>query len=100
MDTSIVVAALAALAAVTSAVFTWRASRRATDSSERVALRQVEAGAYERAKEFYESTLAGMQSEISRQAKQINSLQRQVSRLTRQVRDAGLVPVTSSEDET
>lgn len=99
MDTSIVVAALAALAAVTSAVFTWRAARRATDSTERVALRQIEAGAYERAKAFYEGTLTRMQAEIDRQARQINSLQTQVSRLSRQVRDAGLVPVTSSEEE-
>lgn len=100
MDTSIVVAALAALAAITSAIFTWRGARRATDSTERVALRQIEAGAYERAKEFYEGTLTRMQDEINRQAKQINVLQGQVARLSRQVRTAGLVPVTSSEDET
>lgn len=107
MDTSIVVAALAALAAVTSAIFTWRGARRATDSGERVALRQIEAGAYERARASYEGVLKtnegvlkSMQTEMDRQAKQINTLQRQVARLSRQVRDAGLVPVTSSEDET
>lgn len=70
-----------------------------TEADERVALRQIEAGAYARAKEFYEGTLTRMQTEINRQAAQINAMQRQMSRLTKQVRDAGLVPATSSEDD-
>lgn len=62
-------------------------------------MRQLEAGAYERAKQFYEGTLTRMQAEIDRQSAQINVMQRQMSRLTKQVRDAGLVPATSSEDD-
>lgn len=99
MDTSIVVAVIAAAAAVTSAVFTWKSSKRATDSGERVALRQVEAGAYERARQMYEGALTRMQAEIDRQARQILDLQRQLARLVRQMRAAGLEPVTSSEEE-
>ncbi|MEU8199303.1 hypothetical protein AB0C10_36515 [Microbispora amethystogenes] len=103
MDSAVAVAAIGGVLGLISAAYTARSANRAnqqkTEADERTALRQIEAGAYERAKQFYESTLVRMQGEIDRQAAQINALQRQVSRLTRQVRDAGLVPVTSSESE-
>lgn len=99
MDTSVIVACIAAVAGVVSALFTWRGSRRATDSGERVAIAQIEAGAAERARQVYEGALGRMQAEIDRQARQINVMQRQIARLTRQVREAGLVPVTSSEED-
>lgn len=100
MDTSVVAAALAALAAITSAAFTWRSSMKATDTGERIALHQIEAGAYERARQSYEGALARMQAEIDRQGNQIHGLQRQVARLTRQVTQAGLVPAISVEEDT
>lgn len=103
MDAAVIVAVISGVIGLGSAVYTARSASRTsakkTEADERVALRQIEAGAYERAKEFYEGTLTRMQGEIDRQAAQINTLQRQVTRLSRQVRDAGLVPVTSSEDE-
>lgn len=115
MDSSIVVAIVVGLSGIVGAWFSARAATKAamrkSDSDERVAVQQIEAGAFGRAQEFYESTLAGMKTELTRQAErmqreidqqafQITTLQGQVSRLSRQVRDAGLVPATSSEDET
>lgn len=99
MDTALLVSIISAVAGLGSAAFTWRTSRRATDSGERVALAQIEAGAYARAQQAYEAALGRMQAELDRQSVQIDVLQRQVSRLIRQVRDAGLVPVTSSEEQ-
>jgi hypothetical protein len=103
MEASIVVALIAALAAVTSAVYTARsaarASLRSAEVDDRAAVRQIEAGVARRVAAAYERTLGGMQAEIDRQARQINALQRQVARLTRQIRAAGLVPVTSSEED-
>ncbi|NUP24002.1 MAG: hypothetical protein HOZ81_49705 [Streptomyces sp.] len=103
MDAAVIVAIVSGVVGLASAVYTARSASRTsaakTEADERVALRQIEAGAYERARQMYEGTLGRMQGEIDRQAKQINSLQTQVSRLSRQVRDAGLVPVTSSEDD-
>jgi len=84
---------------VVTARTTARTNQSKAEADERTALRQIEAGVYERAKQFYEATLNRMQAEIDRQSAQINALQRQVARLTRQARDAGLVPVTSSEDD-
>ena len=103
MDAAVIVAIVSGVVGLASAVYTARSASRTsakkTEADERVALRQIEAGAYERARQMYEETLGRMQAEIDRQSAQINILQRQVSRLSRQVRDAGLVPVTSSEDE-
>jgi hypothetical protein len=103
MDAAVIVAVISGLIGLASAVYTARSASRTsaakTEADERVALRQLEAGAYARAKEFYEGTLTRMQGEIDRQARRINVLEGQVSRLSRQVRDAGLVPVTSSEDD-
>ncbi|MFI6883354.1 hypothetical protein [Streptosporangium canum] len=103
MDPTIIVAIIGGLAGAVSAVYTARSAGRASqtksEADERAALRQIEAGAYERARQVYEGALGRMQNEIDRQAAQINALQRQVSRLTRQVREAGLVPVTSSEED-
>lgn len=114
MDSSIVVAIVVGLSGVVGAWFSARAATKAamrkTDSDERVATQQIEAGAFGRAKDFYETTLAGMKTEIERQAQQmqreidrqarrIQILEGQVFRLTRQVREAGLVPATS-DDET
>lgn len=104
MDAGIIVAVVSGLVGLASAVYTARSAARTsaakTESDERVATRQIEAGAYARAKEFYEGTLTRMQGEIDRQSKRINTLEGQVSRLTRQVREAGLVPATSREDDT
>lgn len=104
MDAGVIVAVISGVVGLASAAYTARSASRTsaakTDADERTAIRQLEAGAYERARQVYEGTLGRMQSEIDRQAAQINILQRQVSRLTRQVRDAGLVPATSSEDDT
>ncbi|MEV6159431.1 hypothetical protein AB0L53_54775 [Nonomuraea sp. NPDC052129] len=104
MDAGVIIAVISGLVGLASAAYTARSASRTsvakTEADERVALRQIEAGAYERARQVYEGTLGRMQSEIDRQAAQINTLQRQVSRLSRQVRDAGLVPATSSEDDT
>ncbi len=103
MDNTVIVAIIGGIASIVAAYFTARAASRASqkkiEADERTALRQIEAGAYDRAKQFYEGTLTRMQGEIDRQARQINTLQRQVHRLTRQVREAGLVPVVSSEEE-
>ena len=114
MDSTIVVAIVVGLSGIVGAWFSARAATKAAmrkaDSEERVAVQQIEAGAFGRAKEFYESTLSGMKTELTRQADrmqreidqqavQITTLQRQVARLSRQVRDAGLVPVTSGENE-
>ena len=114
MDPNVVVAVVAGLSAIIGAWFSARAATRAalrkTDSEERVAVRQLEAGAFERAKAIYEATLTRMQSEIERQAqqmqreidqqaRQIGALQRQVALLTRQVRGAGLVPAVNGEDD-
>jgi SMC interacting uncharacterized protein involved in chromosome segregation len=103
VDATVYVAVISGLAAVVSAVYTARSAGRTTqkktEADEHVALRQVEAGAYDRARQFYEATLTRMQAEIDRQSGQINTLQRQVSRLSRQIRDNGLVPVSSSEEE-
>jgi vacuolar-type H+-ATPase subunit H len=100
---SIIVATIGGVAGLASAVYTARAASRAsqkkTEADERAALRQIEADAYERARESYEGILAQLRTEVDRQARQINGLQRQIARLSRQVRDAGLVPVTSSEEE-
>lgn len=94
--TAVIVAAVGAVSSVAAAVYT---ARTTTGAGERASIRQVEAGAYERARESYEGALARMQAEIDRQARQMNTLQRQVARLLKQVRDAGLVPVTSSEED-
>ncbi len=103
MDSAVLVAAIGGVLGLISAVYTARSANRAnqqkTEAEERASVRQIEAGAYDRAKQFYEGTLTRMQGEIDRQAGQINAMQRQVARLTRQVREAGLVPVTSSEEE-
>lgn len=103
MDAGVIVAVISGIVGLASAVYTARSASRTsakqTEADERVALRQVEADAYKRARESYEGALVRMQGEIDRQSAQINTLQRQVSRLTRQVRSAGLVPVTSSEDD-
>lgn len=103
MDVAVIVATISGVIGLASAIYTARSASRSsvakTEADERAALRQVEAGAYARAKEFYVDTLTRMQAEIDRQAKRTNALESQVSRLTRQVRDAGLVPVTSSEDD-
>jgi SMC interacting uncharacterized protein involved in chromosome segregation len=103
MNTAVIVAAIGALASIAAAYFTARAATRAgqakADVDDRASVRQIEAGAAERARQVYEGALSRMQAEIDRQAKQINGLQRQVSRLSRQVRDAGLVPVSSSEED-
>lgn len=111
MDAGIIVAVVSGIIGLASAIYTARSAAKSqaakTGADERVALRQIEADAYKRARESYEGVLKtnegvlkSMQTEIDRQAKQINVLQGQVARLSRQVRTAGLVPVTSSEDET
>lgn len=104
MDAGVIVAVISGVVGLASAAYTARSASRTsaakTDADERTAIRQLEAGAYERARQVYEGTLTRMQAEIDRQSGQINTLQRQVSRLSRQVRDAGLVPATSSEDDT
>lgn len=114
MDATVYVAVISGLAAVVSAAYTARSAGRSSqkkteseaqaakeraESEERAAVRQIEAAAYERARESYDGILGQLRTESDRQARQINALQRQVARLTRQVRDAGLVPVTSSEEE-
>lgn len=100
MDTTaVIVAAIGAVASVAAAVATARTASKASDSAERVTVRQIEADAYKRARESYEGVLANMRTEINRQAAQVNALQRQVARLIRQVSAAGLVPVTSSEED-
>jgi SMC interacting uncharacterized protein involved in chromosome segregation len=97
--TAIIVAAIGALTSVAAAYGTARAASRGARATENVAIRQIEADATKRAREVYEGALDRMQREIDRQAAQINALQLQVVRLTRQVRAAGLVPVTSSEED-
>ncbi len=114
MDATVYVAVISGLAAVVSAVYTARSAGRTTqkkteaeeraaaqraEAEDRAALRQIEAAAYERAREGYEDILTQLRTEVDRQARQINALQRQVSQMTRQIRDAGLVPVISSEEE-
>jgi hypothetical protein len=103
MDAGVIVAVVSGIVGLASAIYTARSAARTsaakTESEERTANRQIEAGAYARAKEFYEGTLAGMQNEIDRQTRRVNVLERQVFRLSKQVRDAGLVPATSSDDE-
>lgn len=103
MDSAVIVAAIGALASIAAAIVTARSASRGAQASalatERITMHQIEADAAKRAKEVYDGALERMQSEITRQARQINALQRQVYRLTRQVRDAGLVPVTSSEED-
>ncbi|MFB4275719.1 hypothetical protein ACBJ59_10540 [Nonomuraea sp. MTCD27] len=120
MDSSVVVAIVVGLSGIVGAWFSARAATKAamrkTDSEERVALQQIEAGAFGRAKEFYESTLAGMKAELTRQAQQmqreidqqavqIGRLQRKVNRQERiisawgdQITRAGLVPVSVPDD--
>ncbi|MEU7741966.1 hypothetical protein [Nonomuraea sp. NPDC049158] len=104
MDAGVIVAVISGIVGLASAVYTARSASRTsaakTEADERVALRQIEAGAFARAKEFYVDALTRMQGEIDRQAKRINILEGQVTRLSRQVRDVGLVPVTSNEDDT
>ncbi|MGI5293279.1 hypothetical protein ACQEVF_59580 [Nonomuraea polychroma] len=97
--TAVIVAALGAMASIAAAVGTARAASRGARATESVALHHIEADAAKRAREVYEGALDRMQREIDRQAAQINALQRQIYRLTRQVRAAGLVPVTSSEED-
>lgn len=97
--TAVLVAAIGALASIAAAVGTARAATRGAKATAAVSLQQVEAEAYKRARDSYESAMKTMQAEIERQARQINTLQLQVVRLTRQVRAAGLVPVTSSEED-
>jgi hypothetical protein len=103
VDAGVIVAVISGIVGLVSAVYTARSASQTSaaksEADERVALRQIEAGAYARAKEFYVDTLTRMQGEIDRQARRVNILEGQVSRLSRQVRDAGLVPVTSGEDE-
>lgn len=92
MDPTVIVAAIGGLSGLGAAIYSARSARRATETS-------VEAGAYERARQMYEGTVTRMQTEIDRQGRQIGALQKQVARLTRQVRDAGLVPITSTEED-
>ena len=103
MEVAVIVAIIGGLASVVASYFTARAATKAgqarADVDERSSVRQIEAGAYERARQVYEGALSRMQTEIDRQAKQIDTLQRQVARLSKQVRDVGLVPATSSEEE-
>lgn len=103
LDPTVYVAVVSGLAAVVAAVYTarsaGRSSQKKTEADERAALRQIEAEAYERARESYDGILAQLRTEIDRQARQINNLQHQVTRLSRQIRDNGMVPVTSSEEE-
>lgn len=115
MDASIIVAGISALASGGTVIYTARSASRATqrkseadaqtareirEAEERAELRKIEAEAYDRARHHYEGTLTRMDGEITRQSRQIDSLQRQVARLIRQVTQAGLVPATSSEEET
>jgi hypothetical protein len=97
--TAVLVAALGVLASIGAAIVTARTARRGALAAESVGLRQVEADAYKRARESYDAALTLMQGEIGRLTAQVGHLQRQVSALTRQVRAAGLVPVTSSEED-
>lgn len=103
MDPTIIVATIGGTLGLASAAYTARSARRATDSKtaadERAALRQIEAQAYERARDGYEDILNQLRTEMNRQARQIGTLQRQVTALMRQVREAGLVPVTTSSEE-
>lgn len=103
MEAAVIVAVISGVVGLISAIYTARSASRTsaakTEADERVALRQIEAGAYDRAKEFYVDTLTRMQGEIDRQTRRVNVLEGQVTRLSRQVRAAGLVPVTSGEDE-
>jgi SMC interacting uncharacterized protein involved in chromosome segregation len=97
--TAVLVAAIGSVASIAAAIVTARTASRGARATESVAIRQIEADAAKRAREVYEGALDRMQREINRQADQVNALQRQVYRLTRQVRAAGLVPVTSSEED-
>lgn len=97
--TAVIVAAIGALASIAAAVATARTASRGAKATESIAVRQIEADAFKRAKEVYDGALERMQAEIERQARQVNTLQHQVARLTRQVRAAGLVPVISSEED-
>lgn len=97
--TAVLVAALGSVASIAAAIITARTATRGATATAGVAHAQIEAEAFKRAKEVYDGALERMQAEIDRQARQVNTLQRQVSRLTRQVRAAGLVPVTSSEED-
>ncbi|HUR74464.1 MAG TPA: hypothetical protein VMZ00_09310 [Sporichthya sp.] len=103
MDAGVIVAVISGVIGLASAIYTARSAGRTsaakTEADERIAVRQVEAGAYERARQTYEGALGRMQTEIDRQARQISALQRQVALLTRQVRGAGLVPATGGEDD-
>ena len=109
MDPNVVAASVGGVSAIVVGWFSARAATRAalrkTDSDERVAVQQIEAGAFGRAKEFYETTLTRMQTEIDRQARQIGTLQRKVDAQQRtitawgeQMTMAGLVPVTVPDD--
>jgi hypothetical protein len=119
-DPNVVVAVVTGLCAVIGAWFSasaaTKAALRKSDSEERVAVRQLEAGAFERAKSIYEATLTRMQAEIERQGQQmqreidrqsvqIGALQRKVARQEQiirlweeQITRAGLVPVTIPDD--
>ncbi|MEV0229176.1 hypothetical protein [Nonomuraea sp. NPDC050786] len=87
-----VIGALASIAAaVVAAVATARSAGRNAETAERTALHQVEADAYKRARETYEGAMARMESELERQARELDVLHRQMARGTRRRRAAGLV---------
>lgn len=96
MDTGLIVGLGGAVLATFSTIYTSRLARQASlDKQEREARDArlaAEDSAYRRAADFDQGTQSRMQTEIGRQADQINALQRRVNRLARQLINAGLVP--------
>lgn len=101
--TSVLVAAIGAMASVAAAIVTARTTARNARSGQAVALRQIEADAYARARASYEAAMAtdkaSYEAAIGRLRARVAELERQVSRWSRQMRAAGLVPVSVDEEE-
>ncbi|MEV0382896.1 hypothetical protein [Nonomuraea sp. NPDC050643] len=100
MDTTaVLVAVIGSVASIAAAIITARTASRGARSTESVAMRQIEADAFKRARETYDDALDRQASQIKELRTQMAALQRQVIALTRQVRGAGLVPVIGSEED-
>lgn len=85
MDTSVIVALVAGLPAVSAAAFAYRASTSAskvTMEANAIAKSKVDGEVFERSQAFYEKLVAGAEREQSRLQEQISRLRDQIEKST------------------
>lgn len=100
--TAVLVAVIGGLASVGAAILTAKTTTKNARAGQAVALQQIEAGAYERARASYEAAMAtdraSYEAAIGRLQARVAELERLVGRWSRQMRAAGLVPAVGDEE--